>query len=93
MFLFCFLNATQTYRNKSTPTFRKTTLKTETVYFSETLVYSYKSTQRYKPEDQHQHLCRCEDPKSCTGKNIHRAYFYSGWLFNNAVSSSDCSLP
>jgi hypothetical protein len=30
----------------------------EAVYFSETLVSTYKSTRNYNPEDQHQHLHR-----------------------------------
>lgn len=45
-----------------TPTFRRNILypsseqNVETVCFSETLVCTYKSTPRYNPEDQRQHL-------------------------------------
>jgi hypothetical protein len=38
--------------------------KTETVYFSETLVSTYKPTQHYNPADQHQHLHCHENFKS-----------------------------
>jgi hypothetical protein len=36
-------------------------VKMETVYFTETLVSTNKSTRRCKPEDQHQHLHRREN--------------------------------
>jgi hypothetical protein len=37
------------------------TLQMETVYFSETLVYTYKFTRRYNPENQHRHFHRHEN--------------------------------
>jgi hypothetical protein len=33
----------------------------ETVYFSETLVYTYESTRRHNTEEQYRHLYHCED--------------------------------
>jgi hypothetical protein len=39
------------------------TLKMETICFSETLVFTYKSTRRYYPEDQHRRLHRRENLK------------------------------
>jgi hypothetical protein len=41
-------------------------LKMEAVYSSETLVYTYKTTRRYKPEYQHRPLHRRQNLKSQT---------------------------
>jgi hypothetical protein len=42
----------------------KSALKMETVCFSNTLVFSYKSTKHYNPEDQQQHLHQRENFRS-----------------------------
>jgi hypothetical protein len=44
--------------------FRAEDLKTEAVFFSETLVSTYKSTRRYNPKDQYQHIHCRENLKS-----------------------------